>query len=154
MVELLPNIRIAVRALILRDEQVLLQRKVYEDGSERFTLPGGAAEPGERIEQSLVRECIEEIGAEVMVEQLLYIADIFRHKRDMQDTVQQQLEIIFRCSLPLGYTPRNGKQPDRHQVDVVWKTPDSARQHFFPPGLFRILDDTAGRKPVYLGLIK
>jgi ADP-ribose pyrophosphatase YjhB (NUDIX family) len=154
MVDLIPEIRIAVRALIVKNDQVLLQHKVYENGSERFTLPGGAPEPGEPLEQGLRRECQEEIGSSVNVLEMLCVADLFKRKKEMRDTIQQQIEIIFRCEVPLNYTPRNGNKPDKHQVDVLWQDVNAIEESFFPKGLLKIVTEPYKKHPVYLGLIK
>jgi len=154
MADLIPEIRIAVRALILQDDKVLLQHKVYENGDERYTLPGGAAEPGEPLEQGLMRECLEEIGAQVSVQEMVCVADLFKRKKQLINTIQQQVEILFRCEVPLNYTPRNGKKPDKHQVAVAWKDIDSIREQFFPQGLLKIVADPGKTHPTYLGLIK
>jgi ADP-ribose pyrophosphatase YjhB (NUDIX family) len=154
MVDLIPEIRIAVRALIVQGDKVLLQHKVYENGEQRYTLPGGAPEPGEPLEKGLMRECQEEIGAEVNIQELICVADLFKRKKQMADTIQQQVEMLFRCEVPLNYTPCNGKKPDKHQVAVLWKDIDSIRDQFFPQGLLKVVADPWKAHPSYLGLIK
>lgn len=154
MVDLIPEIRIAVRALIVQGDKLLLQHKVYENGDERYTLPGGAPEPGESLEKGLIRECREEIGAEIGIQEMICVADLFKRKKLMTDTIQQQIEMIFRCEVPLNYTPRNGVKPDKHQVAVVWKEIDTIQDQFFPQGLLRIVADPWKTHPTYLGLIK
>jgi 8-oxo-dGTP pyrophosphatase MutT (NUDIX family) len=58
---LLPEIVIArAAAVVLRDSRVLLSRNL-EDLF--WSLPGGRLEPGERPEEALQREIIEELGA-------------------------------------------------------------------------------------------
>jgi 8-oxo-dGTP diphosphatase len=60
--------RIAVKALIVNDQnQVLLLRKSKDDirhagGSGKYDLPGGKLDPGEAIQDGLVREIREETG--------------------------------------------------------------------------------------------
>jgi 8-oxo-dGTP pyrophosphatase MutT (NUDIX family) len=87
MMGLEPGIRNGVRAVILRERQLLLLRKAYEDGSERYVLPGGAQDAGETLTDALQRECREEIGTEVTVSGLLYLADYFK-PRTAQPGVQ------------------------------------------------------------------
>lgn len=154
MVDLIPEIRIAVRALVVQDDQVLLQHKVYENGEERFTLPGGAAEPGEPLEQALIRECLEEIGTEITIREMVCVADLFKRKKQLINTFQQQVEMLFRCEVPTDYTPRNGDKPDKHQVAVIWQDIESIREQFFPQGLLKIVADPYKTHPTYLGLIE
>ena len=129
-------------------------RKVYEDGNERYTLPGGAPEPGEPLETGLVRECREEIDAEVNILKMVCEADLFKRKKQLPNTIQQQVEIVFLCEVPLSYTPRNGCKPDKHQVDVVWQDIESVTDRFFPRGLLKIVTDPFKPHPAYLGRIE
>jgi ADP-ribose pyrophosphatase YjhB (NUDIX family) len=117
---LIPGIRNAVRAVITSNGSVLLQRKVDDDGTERYTLPGGAQEQGERLADALQRECEEEIGARVKIIDLMFVGDYFRVKKTDPPTTRHLLEFLFACTVDGDYQPANGPHPDRHQVDVVW----------------------------------
>ena len=68
MNELLPDIRNAVRAIIVRDDRVLLLRKGGDGRGERFALPGGGQEAGESLADALLRECREEIGTTITID--------------------------------------------------------------------------------------
>lgn len=120
MQNLLPDIRNAARALIMRDGKILLLRKDGGDRGERYALPGGAQDPGETLEQALNRECREEIGTEVEIHDLLYVADFFKPRETDPPSTRHLVEFLFYCSVPTGYTPRNGYRPDKHQVEVIW----------------------------------
>jgi ADP-ribose pyrophosphatase YjhB (NUDIX family) len=120
MAELLPTIRNAVRAIILRDDHILLLRKEYEDGSELYALPGGGQDTGETLEISLRRECREEIGCDIELHQLLHVADYFKHRQTTPPSRRHLVELLFLCSVPADYSPHNGSHPDKHQVEVVW----------------------------------
>lgn len=50
--------RTAVRAIVQRDGRYLLVTEKYGD----YKFPGGGAEPGETLEETLVREVLEETG--------------------------------------------------------------------------------------------
>lgn len=68
-----PHTRIGVGGVLVRDGRVLVNRAVYRD---RFTIPSGYVDPGESLEQALVREFVEETGVSVRVGRLL----LTRHK--------------------------------------------------------------------------
>lgn len=158
MIEWVPGVRNAVRALILRDDAVLVQYKVYEDGSERYVLPGGAPKLGETLVEGLQRECFEEIACQVDIGALLYIADFFKLRDTDPPTRRHQLEFIFHCHVSATYTPQNGAFPDKHQKDVIWlKTAEIKNVPFFPSGLTTIISQASPKAltkiPVYLGLI-
>lgn len=115
-----PNIRNAVRAVIIRDSRILLIRKEYEDGSQRFALPGGAQDPGETLTMALDRECREEIGTDVIIVSLLHVADWFKPRDTVPPSTRHLVEFLFACDVEETYTPKNGYHPDKHQVEVVW----------------------------------
>ena len=117
---LIPGIRNAVRAVITQDDAVLLQRKIDDNGTERYALPGGAQEHGECLTEALQRECEEEIGTRIEVIDLLFVGDYFKPRQTSPPTTRQLLEFLFACSVEHGYQPRNGPRPDKHQVDVQW----------------------------------
>ena len=154
MTETLERIRITPRAVIVNENEILLQHKVYEDGSERYVLPGGAIEPGETIEQALIRECQEEIGTIIMVEKLLHVADFFRERKTSPPTRRQQVELLFQCRVPANYLAQNGPAPDKHQVAVEWVALSQLEERLYPPAIVDKLLNLTINSPVYLGLIE
>lgn len=56
--------RQAVRAIILHDNQLAVMHR-NKFGKQYVTLPGGSVEPGETLEQALLREIAEEMSLEV-----------------------------------------------------------------------------------------
>ena len=120
MENLIPGIRNAARAVILRDERILLLRKNGGVGGERFALPGGAQDLGETLEQALNRECEEEIGTGVEILDLLHVADFFKARDTDPPSTRHLVEFLFHCRVPEDYTPRSGHHPDKHQVEVIW----------------------------------
>ena len=154
MVELAPDIRNAARALIIRQDKILLLRKEGGARPERFALPGGAQDPGEPLQEALNRECMEEIGTPVEVGDLIHVADFFKLRDTEPPTHRHGVEFRFHCSVPDDYSPRNGHHPDRHQVEVIWTSLDEVPQMpLFPEFLSTCIpqrQDFPGR-PFYLG---
>lgn len=148
---LIPGIRNAVRAVIVRDENVLLQRKIDDNGVERYALPGGAQETGETLADALLRECREEIGARVEVIELLCMCDYFKPRQTTPPTTRHLLELLFRCSIENDYTPHNGPRPDRHQVEVLWAPISSLADIRLVPAAYAGLIVRAIDEPVYVG---
>jgi ADP-ribose pyrophosphatase YjhB (NUDIX family) len=155
MADFLPTIRNAVRAVIIRDGRVLLLRKQYEDGSELFALPGGGQETGESLEDSLRRECREEIGTDIVIHQLVHVADFFKDRETSPPSRRHLVEMLFLCSVPTDYVAQNGPEPDKHQVGVVWVAQSAlASTPIRPHSLAGVLHACHERlKPVYIGTL-
>ncbi|MCU7919087.1 MAG: NUDIX domain-containing protein [Candidatus Thiodiazotropha sp. (ex Epidulcina cf. delphinae)] len=115
-----PAIRNAVRAVIVRDGAVLMQKKWAEKKGTWYTLPGGGQDVHETLTQALIRECEEEIGATVEVGALVCVADFFKQRDTAFPSYRHLVEFLFACSLPETYRPNAGPHPDKHQIDVVW----------------------------------
>lgn len=66
---------LGVRALVVRDDQVLLVR--HRGGATPWGLPGGAVDPHERLEEAARREVYEESGVVAEVQRVLGVYDAF-----------------------------------------------------------------------------
>jgi len=155
MAPIIPPIRNAVRAVIRRDNSILLLRKDGYEQGERFALPGGGQDIGETLEQALNRECLEEIDTRVEIHDLVYVADYFKPRETTPKSTRHLVEFLFTCSVPGDYAPRNGHHPDKHQVEVVWVGLEKlAAMPLNPGSLIPYLADT-GEHPgsVYLGTV-
>lgn len=116
-----PQIRNAVRGLIVEDDQVLLLKKDgYETGGVRYALPGGGQDAGESLVDTLLRECAEEIGCQVTAGNLVSVNDFIKQRDTEPVRWRHVVEFLFYCDLPDDYQPHNGPAPDKRQVDVVW----------------------------------
>jgi 8-oxo-dGTP diphosphatase len=57
-----PDPKVAVAALIKKNDQVLLVRRRYDPQKGRWTMPSGFVDAGEDPMQAIKRECMEETG--------------------------------------------------------------------------------------------
>jgi mutator protein MutT len=71
------NIRVRPTIVLIEDNRLLVIKQRVTD-TRKWSLPGGKLEPGETIEQCLIREMKEETGLEIKVKELLYITDRYR----------------------------------------------------------------------------
>lgn len=114
------HIRVRPTALIIRDEQVLLVEYRDEAGV-HYNLPGGGAEPGETLEEGVVREVWEETQAEVQVGPIAFVYEYAPHKQSGEyDAATHSLNIIFECTLKEQSDPRLPDKPDAIQTGVRW----------------------------------
>ena len=152
---LIPGIRSTARAVIVREQQILLLRKDYGEHGERFALPGGGQDTGESLHEALQRECEEEIGTRVEIGPMLHVADFIKLRDTDPPTRRHVLDLLFLCQVPEGYEPRNGPSPDKHQVEVIWaELIQLGEMPLFPPYLadcISRLDES--QRPLYLGRV-
>ncbi|WP_181909725.1 NUDIX domain-containing protein [Paenibacillus taihuensis] len=116
------HIRVRPTALIIENDSVLLI-EYSENGEFHYNLPGGGAEPGETITDSLAREMMEEAAAEVNVGRVAFVYEFAPHKQSGtydSATTPHALIIVFDCTLKDGSQPRLPDQPDPMQVGVRW----------------------------------
>lgn len=151
MPENLPLIRNTARALIVRDNLLLVLAKTDAVKGDRYSLPGGGQDVGESLANTIARECMEEINTSVEVGELLQVAEF--HKLKTDDLIQHQLEFLFRCTVPADYIPCNGPEPDLHQFDVRWIPFAEINEARFSPSYLSktVLTYLSHEKNIYLG---
>lgn len=150
------SIRISAKAVIIKEGNILLLKHEDKQG-DWYSLPGGGQDHGEKLSDALVRECEEEIGTIVKVENVVFIRDYIAINHEFKDEKPgtHQLEIMFECSLPENYLPQNGLNPDSTQKDVSWI--ELAGLHnirFFPKELIIHLQNKSidlKQSEIYLG---
>jgi ADP-ribose pyrophosphatase YjhB (NUDIX family) len=65
---------IRVNGVLIEDNKLLLVEQYVSD-TRPWAHPGGRPEPGETLEQAIIREMKEETGLDVSVGELLYVTD-------------------------------------------------------------------------------
>ena len=83
--------RIRLTGILVEDDRILLVQEVLRERT-RWNLPGSSLEPGETIEEGLMRELREETGLDVRLEELLYVTDRFK------TLGHQVVDLCFRVS--------------------------------------------------------
>lgn len=73
------KLRVGVYGILIHDNSVLMVRT--KSGSRWiYNFPGGGVEPDEGLGEALIRECQEEIGADVIVKDQIYSTkELFTH---------------------------------------------------------------------------
>ena len=75
---------VGVGVVILRGEEVLLIRRGKPPRVGHWSLPGGAQELGETVNEAAVREVMEETGVEIEIIGLVDVVDSIRRDGDGQ----------------------------------------------------------------------
>ena len=84
-----------VAAVIVQDDKILATQRGHGDFKDGWEFPGGKIEVGEKPEDALKREILEELGAEVEVHELIDVVEY--------DYPNFHLSMMcFRCTLNGG----------------------------------------------------
>lgn len=93
----MPSPRLAVRALILLDDRLLLVNAYPGGQSDLWCAPGGGVERGTSLPENLLREIHEETGLTVAVG-----APALVNEFHDPATGFHQVEVFFRCTVTAG----------------------------------------------------
>lgn len=149
-------IRNSAKAIIIQDDQLLAIKKEDHEGV-YYILPGGGQEHGETFHQTLKRECIEEIGQEVEIGDLILIREYIgqNHEHAAFDMETHQIEYMFLCTIKGRNTViQNGINPDEGQIGVEWlPLSDLLAYRLYPQAMRKhVINYHKGDTvPVYLG---
>ena len=109
-------VRLAVRAVIVRKDRVLLVNAYPGGQSDLWCAPGGGVEAHSGLEDNLRREVVEELGLNITVGALCLVNEFHAPDRGFH-----QVELFFRAQaegeVPLGWTDSEGVV-NRH----IWAT--------------------------------
>ena len=112
--------RAAAFVVLERGGELALVRVTFKSGGSRLDLPGGGVDPGETAAQAAVRECGEEAGLRVSVDEPLTRADHFFVN---EDQVRHDTRGLFFAARFVAEAPEL-KIEDDHAL--VWMTPHEA----------------------------
>ncbi|WP_269525926.1 NUDIX domain-containing protein [Coraliomargarita parva] len=131
-------IRTAARALILLEGK-LLAIKMRDQSGVFYILPGGGQRHGETLRKGLMRECLEEIGTDVEVGELLYIREYIGRNHEFRKAHHafHQVEHVFRCTLPNPEGIGPGTEHDKKQIGVEWIPLEELDKRRFLPSVIK-----------------
>lgn len=143
------SIRLGVKGAILQDNQILLVEYLDHTGL-HYNLPGGGIEPGESVQDALVREVKEETNCDVRVGRLLLVSEYRPQDHDAAFGQLHKLTLFFLCQLEGGSRPGMPEQPDTNQIGLKWFPLDDLPQTLLPlfhELLVEAIAHGAGRNP-------
>ena len=105
---------VGVGAIIIKGEEVLLAKRGKEPGYGKWSIPGGAVNLGETLEEAVVREVCEEVNLEVRVGVVVEVLE--RILRDPEGGVQYHYVLVdFLCEHLSGE-----EKPSSEALEVQW----------------------------------
>lgn len=67
------NVAVAVSAVLVHEDRMLMARRAHDPAAGRLDFPGGFVDPDETLEDATVRELSEELGLRLDPERLVYL---------------------------------------------------------------------------------
>jgi 8-oxo-dGTP diphosphatase len=108
---------LAVSAAIVRDGKVLIVRRARSPGAGVYTLPGGAVESGETLQQAAAREVKEETGLDIAPIGLAGHREIIM--RDATGRAERHFVVLCLASRWLAGEP----EPSDEISEARWRDP-------------------------------
>lgn len=133
---------LGVGALILRDDAILLIERGKEPLKGYWSIPGGAVETGERLEDALIREVKEETGLVVSVERLVEIFERIIPDQESDRTRHHYVLIDSICRV-IGGELRSGDDAS----NVRWVDRQDLQNYQLTPGTLSVIEK-AFREPL------
>ena len=120
-------VEVAAALIWKNDKFMICQRPAHKGNGLLWEFVGGKAEPGETLQQALIRECREELDVTVSV------GEKFIETEHQYPDIKVHLT-VFRASIALG-------EPKLlEHVDMRWISPDEIDDYPFCPADRIILD--------------
>jgi 8-oxo-dGTP diphosphatase len=140
-------VRSCVKAIVMRDGKVLLNRCRDEKGECYYTFPGGGQNPFETMRDALVRECAEETGYRVVPGAFVGMCEEIvgdPEARERFGKYAHKVYHFFRCDLA-DETPGVPAETDSTQTGVEWLGADEAQKaRLLPEGAWNMICGESG----------
>ena len=149
------GIRSTVKAIIVRDNRVLLNKCADKANGDYYSLPGGGQHLYETLYDALVRECLEETGYTVKPVRFAALCEeicMNEGFRAKYPDYAHKMYHIYLCEITEA-EKRAPTETDDMQVGIEWVDIDSLKGYRTLP---KVLGDNLrgvieGTAPLYLG---
>jgi 8-oxo-dGTP diphosphatase len=124
---------VGVGAVIIKGEEVLLARRGKEPGYGKWSIPGGAVNLGETLEEAIIREVREEVNLTIRVGGVVEVLE--RIFRDPEGKVQYHYVLVdFLCEYLSGE-----ERPSSDTLEVRWVPISEIPRHRLPGKTKRVI---------------
>jgi 8-oxo-dGTP diphosphatase len=130
---------VGVGAVVINGTKVLLVRRGNEPLKGEWSLPGGALEVGETLQQGVVREVFEETGVTVAPAGVIEILDRIVKDEESGRIRYHYVLIDFVCRVT-GGSPRVGSDAD----EVRWVDRAALDEYEVAPVTVRVIEKAFG----------
>ena len=130
---------VGVGAVVIDGTKVLLVRRANEPLKGEWSLPGGAVEVGETLQQGVVREVLEETGITVAPAGVVEILDRIVRDEESGRVRYHYVLIDFVCRVT-GGSPRVGSDAD----EVRWVDRAVLNEFAVAPVTVRVIEKAFG----------
>ena len=150
------RVRSTVKAVILNDGKILMNKCNDEIYGDYYALPGGGQNPNEPLEDAIVREIHEETGYSIRPVRLNAVFESIRTDEfyvNLYPNLTHKLILIFRCELD-GTAQHAPTEMDIHQTGLEWIPIDRLGEYHIAPDLIsrRLKDVIASEETLFLGV--
>jgi 8-oxo-dGTP diphosphatase len=106
------KIRNSAKALIIKDGKMLAS-KINDNGDIFYIMPGGGQDTEELLEDTVIRECEEELGIKVEPKSLKFIVE------GLHGESFHRVDLVFLCDY-IGEIENAEIHKDKNQVGFEW----------------------------------
>lgn len=132
------SIRSDAKALIIKDNKILMNRCRHEDGGVYWDLPGGGQKQYEALEDAIIREVLEETGYSCRVVRFVALAEEIYTDTDLRKKYPDYAHRMLHIFLVEITGERNApSEKDWGMETSEWLTFDELRnqKEVYPPTL-------------------
>lgn len=133
------NIKVGVNAIMIKDNKVLLGKRLAKAGFGQWGFPGGHLEFGESVTEAIIRELSEELGITASKVEFLHIIN---NPRKDDHYIQLVFEMLNWTGEVKLMEPHICEKWEWFDTDNLPENIFYAHEHFLPAfkGKIRILD--------------
>jgi 8-oxo-dGTP diphosphatase len=126
---------VGVGAVVIDQGRVLLVRRGQAPLKGEWSLPGGALELGEALQQGVVREVLEETGLVVVPIGIVEVLDRITHDQESGCVQYHYVLIDFVCSVTGGIL-----NVGSDAAEALWVHPDNLHEYHLQPVTERVIE--------------